>query len=131
MAGKFLRAIGEIYDDLGRRTLSRKPIWHLFSGEKLELWLLNNSRLLPRGRTDQGRKKIRDVQTITPNLNTTARRDWREWLAVNKCRELRTSLQPFMPAGARWVQEHRGRRASRRRPVGRTLRRLTERPLQK
>jgi hypothetical protein len=40
MAGKIFRALREIYDDLGRRTLSRKPIWHLFSGEELELWLL-------------------------------------------------------------------------------------------
>jgi hypothetical protein len=40
MAGKFFRAVGEIYDDLAQRTLSKKPIWHLFSGEELELWLL-------------------------------------------------------------------------------------------
>jgi hypothetical protein len=40
MAGKLFRAIDGIYDNLGRRTLSRRPIWHLFSGEELELWLL-------------------------------------------------------------------------------------------
>jgi hypothetical protein len=40
MAGRFFRALAKIYDDLGQRTLSRKPIWHLFSGEELELWLL-------------------------------------------------------------------------------------------
>ena len=41
MAGKFFRAIADIYEDLSdRRTPSRRSIWHLFSGEELELWLL-------------------------------------------------------------------------------------------
>jgi SEC-C motif len=40
MAGKFFRALRAIYDDLERRSLSRTPMWHLFSGEELELWLL-------------------------------------------------------------------------------------------
>jgi hypothetical protein len=40
MAGKLFRAVDGIYDNLGRRTLSRRAIWHLFSGEELELWLL-------------------------------------------------------------------------------------------
>jgi hypothetical protein len=40
MAGKLFRDVDGIYDNLGRRRLSRRSIWHLFSGEELELWLL-------------------------------------------------------------------------------------------
>jgi hypothetical protein len=65
MAGRFFRALAELYDDLGRRTLSRKPIWHLFSGEELELWLLKTILgFFHAGVLTKGGKKIRDVQTI-------------------------------------------------------------------
>jgi len=40
MAGNLFRAVDGIYENLSRPRLSRRPIWHLFSGEELELWLL-------------------------------------------------------------------------------------------
>jgi len=72
MAGKLFRAIDGIYDNLGRRTLSRRPIWHLFSGEELELWLLKmilwffHANVL-----SQHGRKITEVQEImNPTIET-------------------------------------------------------------
>jgi len=68
IAGQFFRALTAIYDDLGRRTLSRKPIWHLFSGEELELWLLKTILgFFYAGVLSKDGKKIGDVQTIMNN----------------------------------------------------------------
>jgi len=65
MAGRFFRALAELYDDLGRRTLSRKPIWHLFSGEELELWLLKTILgFFHAGVLSKDGRKIGDVQTV-------------------------------------------------------------------
>jgi hypothetical protein len=65
MAGRFFRALAELYDDLGRRTLSRKPVWHLFSGEELELWLLKTILgFFHAGVLSKGGRKIGDVQTV-------------------------------------------------------------------
>src|SRR5260221_4601972 len=65
MAGRFFRALAELYDDLGRRTLSRKPIWHLFSGEELELWLLKTILgFFNPGVLSKYRRKIGKVQTV-------------------------------------------------------------------
>jgi hypothetical protein len=68
MAGRFFRALGQIYDDLGQRTLSRRPIWQLFSGEELELWLLKT--ILGFFHADvlsKDGKKISQTQTIMNN----------------------------------------------------------------
>ena len=65
MAGRFFRALAELYDDLGRRTLSRKPIWRLFSGEELELWLLKTILgFFHAGVLSKDGRKIGDVQTV-------------------------------------------------------------------
>jgi hypothetical protein len=65
MAGKLFRAVGEIYDDLDRRTLSRKAIWHLFSGEELELWLLKTILgFFHAGVLSKDGRKIHEVQKI-------------------------------------------------------------------
>ena len=39
-AGRFFRILTEILVDLNRKTLSRKPHFHLINGDALELWLL-------------------------------------------------------------------------------------------
>ena len=39
-AGIFFGALADAFKDLKRKTLSRKPIFHLASGEALELWML-------------------------------------------------------------------------------------------
>ncbi len=39
-AGIFFEALADALIDLDRKTISRKPIFHLASGEALELWLL-------------------------------------------------------------------------------------------
>jgi hypothetical protein len=72
MAGRFFRALAELYDDLGRRTLSRKPIWHLFSGEELELWLLKTILgFFHAGVLSKDGRKIGDVQTVmNPAIET-------------------------------------------------------------
>jgi hypothetical protein len=65
MAGQFFRALREVYDDLMRPSLSRKPIWHLFSGEELELWLLKSILgLFHADVLTKAGSKIADVQTI-------------------------------------------------------------------
>ena len=65
MAGRFFRALAQLYDDLGRRTLSRKPIWHLCSGEELELWLLKTILgFFHAGVLSKDGRKIGDVQTV-------------------------------------------------------------------
>jgi hypothetical protein len=65
MAGQFFRAVDEIYGDLGRRTLSRKPIWRLFSGEELELWLMKTILgFFHAGVLSKDGKNIRAVQTL-------------------------------------------------------------------
>jgi hypothetical protein len=64
-AGEFFRAVSGIYDDLRRRTLSRKPIWHLLSGEELELWLLKTILgFFHAGVLSKDERKINEVQTI-------------------------------------------------------------------
>jgi hypothetical protein len=72
MAGRFFRALAELFDDLGRRTLSRKPIWHLFSGEELELWLLKTILgFFHAGVLSKDGRKIGDVQTVmNPAIET-------------------------------------------------------------
>jgi hypothetical protein len=65
MAGKFFRALAQIYDDLGRRSLSRRAIWHLFSGEELELWLLKTILgFFHSGVLTKDGRKIGEIQTI-------------------------------------------------------------------
>ncbi len=65
MAGEFFRALTEIYDDLGRRTLSRKRGWHFFSGEELELWLLKTILgFFHSGALSKDGRKISEEQTI-------------------------------------------------------------------
>ena len=39
-AGIFFGALANALTDLNRKTLSRKPVFHLASGEALELWML-------------------------------------------------------------------------------------------
>jgi hypothetical protein len=74
MAGRFFRALREIYDDLTRRSLSRKPIWHLFSGEELELWLLKSILgLFHADVLTKAGRKIADIQTLqSRELTATA-----------------------------------------------------------
>jgi hypothetical protein len=56
MAGKLFRAVAEIYDDLGRRTLSRKTIWHLSaSGDQVRQRSSAMPTPLRRKRTDRRR----------------------------------------------------------------------------
>jgi hypothetical protein len=65
MAGKLFRAVNEIYGDLSRRTLSRKSMWHLFSGEELELWLLKTILgFFHANVLSQHGRKIAEVQKI-------------------------------------------------------------------
>jgi hypothetical protein len=83
MAGKFFRALREIYDDLDRRSLSRKPIWHLFSGEELELWLLKTSLgFFYAGVLSKDGTKISDVQTI---MNPAIEEAYRTGRLVEPC----------------------------------------------
>jgi hypothetical protein len=72
MAGKFFRAVNGIYDDLSRRTLSRKSMWHLFSGEELELWLLKTILgFFHANVLSQHGRKIAEVQEImNPTIET-------------------------------------------------------------
>jgi hypothetical protein len=75
--------LAEIYDDLGRRTLSRKPIWRLFGGEELELWLLKTVLgFFHAGVLSKDGRKIGDVQTI---MNPAIEEAYRTGRLVHPC----------------------------------------------
>jgi hypothetical protein len=83
MAGKFFRAIADISEDLSRRTLSRRSIWHLFSGEELELWLLKTILgFFHAGVLSKDGRKIREVQKI---MNPAIEAAYRTGRLVEPC----------------------------------------------
>jgi hypothetical protein len=83
MAGEFFRALAEIYSDLGRLTLSRKSIWHLFSGEEFELWLLKTILgFFHAGVLSKDARKIGELQTI---MNPTIEAAYHSGRLVEPC----------------------------------------------
>jgi hypothetical protein len=82
-AGKFFRALAEIYGDLNHSSLSRKPIWHLFGGEELELWLLKTILgFFYAGALAKDGKKVGEVQTI---MNPAIEAAYRTGRIVEPC----------------------------------------------
>lgn len=65
-AGKFFSSLRLIYDDLrDRKTLSRKRLWFLQSGEELELWMFKTAlNMFHSGTLAIDRVKMRDRQDL-------------------------------------------------------------------
>ncbi|HTV29513.1 MAG TPA: hypothetical protein VMF32_17215 [Xanthobacteraceae bacterium] len=69
-ARAFFGAVREMYDDIAdTKTLSRKSIWYLFSGEELELWLVKTAfGLYEAGYLVRDGVPLRDHQLLNPEL---------------------------------------------------------------
>lgn len=63
-AGIFFEALVAASTDLKRKTLSRKPIVHLVSGEALELWMLKLACGIYFGFGSSGRKRVNQYYEI-------------------------------------------------------------------
>jgi hypothetical protein len=82
-AGNFFRALRGIYSDLNRNSLSGKPIWHLFSGEELELWLLKTILgFFHAGILTKDREKITNSQTI---MNSAIEEGYQSGSLIEPC----------------------------------------------
>jgi hypothetical protein len=69
-ADKFFSVIKSIYEDLGNnKTLSRKKLWWLISGDELELWLLKTTYGLScSGNISTRGVKFLDVSSINTSM---------------------------------------------------------------
>lgn len=69
-AGRFFGALKDIYADLeNKKSISRKRLWYLFSGEELELWLFKTALgLFHSGNAAKSRVKLAQTQAIHPDI---------------------------------------------------------------